>query len=91
MPITADIQRLESERLRPVPHDPDRLGELFRQVLDLISAECRRAGMLPGMTPADRERYRADAAARGIRIPCPDEPVPEPVGADRDPEGYEDD
>ena len=35
--------------------------------------------------------YRADAAARGIRIPRPDEPVPEPVGADRDPEGYEDD
>jgi hypothetical protein len=25
----------------------DTLGELFRQVLDLIAAECRRAGILP--------------------------------------------
>ncbi len=43
----ADVQRLETERLRPMPHDPDRLGELFRKLLDLIAAECRRKGLLP--------------------------------------------
>lgn len=42
-----DVQRLESERLKPTPHDLDRITELFRQLLDLISAECRRAGMYP--------------------------------------------
>ena len=42
-----DVQRLESERLRPSPHDLEPLGELFRKLLDLISAECRRAGYLP--------------------------------------------
>ncbi len=35
----ADVQRLETERLRPTPHDPDPLDELFRQLLDLITAE----------------------------------------------------
>ncbi len=43
----ADVQRLETERLRPMPHDPDRLGELFRKLLDLIAAECQRKGLLP--------------------------------------------
>jgi hypothetical protein len=42
-----DVQRLEAERLHPMPPDPDPLDELFRRVLDLIAAECRRAGMLP--------------------------------------------
>jgi hypothetical protein len=42
-----DVERLEAERLRPMPAEPDPLGELFRQVLDLIAAECRRAGILP--------------------------------------------
>jgi len=42
-----DVQRLESERLRPSPHDLSTLDELFRRLLDLISAECRRAGYLP--------------------------------------------
>ena len=42
-----DVQRLESERLRPSPHDLDPVGELFRQLLDLIAGECRRAGYLP--------------------------------------------
>jgi hypothetical protein len=41
-----DVQRLESERLRPSPHD-DQLAETWRRLLDLIAAECRRAGMLP--------------------------------------------
>ena len=36
-----DIQRLETERLRPIPAiDP--LTELFTRLLDLIVAECRR-------------------------------------------------
>jgi hypothetical protein len=43
----ADVQRLEAERLRPPPPDLDPLDDLFRRVLDLIAAECRRAGMLP--------------------------------------------
>jgi hypothetical protein len=43
----SDVQRLESERLHPTPHDLDRTAELFRQLLDLIAAECRKAGMLP--------------------------------------------
>jgi hypothetical protein len=46
-----DVARLEAERLHPVPPDPVRLDELFRRVLDLISAECRRAGYLPGRRP----------------------------------------
>ena len=41
-----DVQRLESERLRPSPHD-DQLEELFRSLISLIAAECVRAGMLP--------------------------------------------
>ena len=44
MNASPDVQRLEAERLRPMPHDPDRLGELFRKLLDLIAAECRRGG-----------------------------------------------
>lgn len=46
-PIAADVARLEAERLRPMPKDPDRLGELFRELIGLIAAECRRAGYLP--------------------------------------------
>jgi len=30
-----------------MPPDPARLDELFRQLLGLIAAEARRAGMLP--------------------------------------------
>ena len=41
-----DVQRLESERLRPSPHD-DQLQEAWHKLLDLIAGECRRAGMLP--------------------------------------------
>lgn len=41
-----DVQRLEAERLRPSPHDTNRIDDLFRKLLDLIVAECRRAGML---------------------------------------------
>ena len=41
------MQRLEAERLHPMPKDPDRTAELLRRLLDLIAAECRRAGMLP--------------------------------------------
>ena len=40
-----DVQRLESERLRPAP-DLDPLAEAFRRLLDLITGECRRAGYL---------------------------------------------
>jgi hypothetical protein len=29
------------------PHDPDPLAESFRKLLDLIAAECERAGYLP--------------------------------------------
>jgi hypothetical protein len=51
----AVVQRLEAERLRPVPPDgAPRLpltDELFTRVLDLISAECRRKGYLPKGTP----------------------------------------
>lgn len=43
----SDVERLESERLRPVPHDPDPLAESFRKLLDLITGECTRAGYLP--------------------------------------------
>jgi hypothetical protein len=46
----ADVQRLESERLRPCP-DLDPIDGLFRDLLDLIAAECRRAGYLPKRTP----------------------------------------
>ena len=41
-----DVQRLESERLHPAP-PADPLDDLFRELLTLIAAECRRAGMLP--------------------------------------------
>ena len=41
-----DVQRLESERLRPAPPAYP-LDDLFRELLGLIAAECRRAGMLP--------------------------------------------
>lgn len=44
--LAADVQRLESERLRPSPRDLDPLAEAFRQLLDLIAGECRRAGLL---------------------------------------------
>jgi len=43
----ADVARLEAERLRPMPKDPDRLDDLFARLLALIAAECRRAGYLP--------------------------------------------
>jgi len=46
-----DAQRLEAERLRPVPRNPDHpepLDALFTALLDLISEACRDAGMLPG-------------------------------------------
>jgi hypothetical protein len=76
--ITPDVQRLETERLRPTPRDPDRIEDMLRRLLDLIVAECRRAGYLPAA-------YRIAAAARGIRVPAPGEPVPDPVGADRPP------
>ena len=46
----ADVQRLESERLSPVP-DLDPVDELYRQLIGLIAAECRRAGYLPKGTP----------------------------------------
>jgi hypothetical protein len=43
-----DVQRLESERLHPYPsREPDPLDETWRRLLDLIAAECRRAGLLP--------------------------------------------
>ena len=41
-----DVQRLESERLNPTPAAYP-LDELFRDLLNLIAAECKRAGMLP--------------------------------------------
>jgi hypothetical protein len=41
-----DVARLEAERLKPSPRDPDRIDDLFRKILDLIAAECRRAGWL---------------------------------------------
>ena len=41
-----DVQRLESERLRPVtPADP--LDELFRELIGLIAGVCADAGMWP--------------------------------------------
>jgi len=61
MTSISDAQRLEAERLRPVPRNPARpvprdpvlsepLDELFTRLLDLISEACREAGMLPGGT-----------------------------------------
>jgi hypothetical protein len=44
--MNADVQRLEAERLRPSPPDPG-IDDLWRRLLDLITAECRRAGLLP--------------------------------------------
>ena len=41
-----DVQKLEAERLRPAP-EPDLFDENFRRLLNLIAAECRRAGYLP--------------------------------------------
>jgi hypothetical protein len=41
-----DVQKLEAERLRPSP-EPDLFDENFRRLLNLIAAECRRAGYLP--------------------------------------------
>ena len=50
-PEQPDVQQLEAERLRRVPPNPDHSHEpidvLFTRLLNLISAECRRAGMLP--------------------------------------------
>jgi len=43
----SDVARLEAERLRPTPGNPDPIDSLFRQLLTLIAAECRRAGYLP--------------------------------------------
>jgi hypothetical protein len=48
--MNGDVARLEAERLRPSPRDLDRTDELFRQILDLIAAECRRKGWLPAAT-----------------------------------------
>lgn len=50
------VQRLEAERARPVPPPSPRTDELFAELLDLISAECRRAGMLPKRWPASRSQ-----------------------------------
>jgi len=44
--LSADVQRLEAERLHPSP-EPDLFDENFRRLLNLITAECRRAGYLP--------------------------------------------
>jgi len=41
-----DVQRLESERLRPA-RDLDPADEAWRKLLDLIAGECVRAGYLP--------------------------------------------
>ena len=45
------VQQLEAERLRRTPRNPGRnpapIDALFTQLLDLITAECRRSGMLP--------------------------------------------
>lgn len=48
-----DVQRLESERLRPVPVlDP--LAELFRRLIGTIAGACEDAGLLPPRScPAD--------------------------------------
>jgi hypothetical protein len=43
----AEVLRLEAERMHPMPPDPVALDELFSRLLNLISAECRRAGYLP--------------------------------------------
>ena len=50
MTSISEVQRLEAERLRPMPRNPDHpvsVDELFTALLDVISAECSRAGMLP--------------------------------------------
>lgn len=59
---TSDVQRLESERLRPTPHDLDPLAESFRRLLDLIAAECCRAGYLPASWPGPRPRHAREPA-----------------------------
>ena len=48
-----DVQRLEAERLRPIPRiDP--LTELFRKLIGTIAGLCEDAGMLPARScPAD--------------------------------------
>ena len=52
-PLSPDVRRLEAERLRPAP-DADPFDENFRRLLNLIAAECRRAGYLPRrFRPAD--------------------------------------
>lgn len=43
--LDPDVRRMESERLRPAP-DLDPQAEAWRRLLDLISGECRRAGLL---------------------------------------------
>jgi len=51
--LSANVQRLEAERLRRSP-EPDLFDENFRRLLNLIAAECRRAGYLPRrFRPAD--------------------------------------
>ena len=51
-----DVQRLEAERLRPVPPPsrPDPVDGVFRRVIGLIAGVCQDAGMLPPRScPAD--------------------------------------
>jgi len=43
----AEAERLEAERMHPLPPDPVALDELFGRLLNIISAECKRAGYLP--------------------------------------------
>jgi len=51
--LAPDVQRLEAERLRRSP-EPDLFDENFRRLLNLIAAECRRAGYLPrGFRPTE--------------------------------------
>jgi len=51
--LSANVQRLEAERMRRSP-EPDLFDENFRRLLNLIAAECRRAGYLPRrFRPAD--------------------------------------
>ena len=54
-----DVRRLEAERLRPVPPNPAPGADLWRQLLDLISGECRRKGWLPRPDNTPRRKARA--------------------------------
>lgn len=44
--VSDDVQRLESERLRPPP-ERDPIGELLREVISLLAGAFRDAGELP--------------------------------------------